>query len=247
VLGVVVLRALPNDPTEARWLNAEEKRALTTTLAEEAAGASTVRTISGALTSARVWLLAAVYFTIPVALYAMGFWMPQILRTAARGSKVGSDAAVGWLSAIPYAVAAIGMVVIGRHSDRTGERRWHIALSAIAGGAAFALTGFVHGVVPSIAALSIAMLGLASMLGPFWAFATSFLGGIGAAAGIALVNSVGNVGGFVGPNIVGYVQQTTGGFTGGLVAIGAVLAAGGCLVVRLKPDEKMNAPKKPFV
>src|SRR5207253_10441680 len=122
-----------------------------------------------------------------------------------------------------------------------GERRWHLAMSAVTGGAGFALTGLVRGTLPSIAALSIAMLGLASMLGPFWAFATSFLGGIGAAAGIALVNSVGNIGGFVGPNIVGYVQQATGGFTGGLVAIGAVLAAGGLLVLGV------NTPKKPLV
>ncbi|HXD73196.1 MAG TPA: MFS transporter [Vicinamibacterales bacterium] len=237
VLGVIVLRALPNDPSEARWLTPDERQALTARLAEEASAASTVHSIGGALTSGRVWLLAAVYFTIPVALYAMGFWMPQILRTASGGS----DALVGWLSAIPYGVAAIGMVIIGRHSDRTGERRWHIALSALAGGAAFALTGLVHGIVPSIAALSIAMLGLASMLGPFWAFATSFLSGIGAAAGIALVNSVGNVGGFVGPNIVGYVQQTTGGFTGGLVTIGVVLAAGGVIVLAV------NTAKKPLV
>jgi D-galactonate transporter len=240
VLGFVVLRALPEQPSDARWLTPLEQQALTARLlAEEATlfpGASTVHSIRGALTSGRVWLLAAVYFTIPVALYAMGFWMPQIVRSASGGS----DFTTGLLSAIPYAVAAVGMVLIGRNSDRTGERRWHIALSAIFGGAAFALTGFVHGIVPSIAALSLAMLGLASMLGPFWAFATSFLGGIGAAAGIALVNSVGNVGGFVGPNIIGYVQQTTNGFRGGLVVIGAVLAAGGVLVlcVPVKHDAK---------
>jgi MFS transporter, ACS family, tartrate transporter len=227
VLGLVVLRALPEQPSEAPWLTLEEQQVLTARLAEEAAAGSTVHSVRGALTSGRVWLLAAVYFTIPVALYAMGFWMPQIVR----GASGGSDFSTGLLSAIPYAAAAVGMVLIGRNSDRTGERRWHIALSAIGGGAAFALTGFVHGIIPSIAALSLAMLGLASMLGPFWAFATSFLGGIGAAAGIALVNSVGNIGGFVGPNIIGYVQQTTNGFRGGLVVIGAVLAAGGLLVL----------------
>ena len=237
VLGVVVLGALPDDPSRARWLATAEKEALTATLAEEASGASTIHSIRGVLTSGRVWLFAAAYFTIPVALYAMGFWMPQIVRAASGGN----DLTVGWLSAIPYAVAAIGMVVIGRHSDRTGERRWHIAWSAIGGGAAFALTGVVHGLIPSIAALSLAMLGLASMLGPFWAFTTSCLGGIGAAAGIALVNSIGNIGGFVGPNIVGYVQQTTGGFTGGLVVIGMILAAGGVLVVAV------NSGKKPLV
>jgi ACS family tartrate transporter-like MFS transporter len=196
-------------------------------LEEEATTVSTVHSIRGALTSGRVWLLAAVYFTIPVALYAMGFWLPQIVRSASGGG----DFNTGLLTAIPYAVAAVGMVVIGRNSDRTGERRWHIALTAIVGGASFALAGVVHGIVPSIAMLSLAMLGLASMLGPFWALATSFLGGMGAAAGIALVNSVGNIGGFVGPNIIGYVQQTTNSFTAGLAIVGAVLAAGGLLVL----------------
>ena len=236
VLGLIVLRALPEQPSDARWLTPGEQQALTAALAEEAAslsGPAKVHSIRGALTSGRVWLLAAVYFTIPVALYAMGFWMPQIIRKASGGS----DFSTGWLSAIPYGVAAVGMVIIGRNSDRTGERRWHIALTAIVGGASFALAGVVHGIVPSIAALSIAMLGLASMLGPFWAFATSFLGGIGAAAGIALVNSVGNVGGFVGPNIIGYLQQTTSSYTTGLVVIGAVLAAGGLLVLCVKPAD----------
>jgi len=167
----------------------------------------------------------------------MGFWMPQIVRAASGGS----DFTVGLLSAIPYAVAAVGMVVIGWNSDRTGERRWHIALAAIGGGAAFAAAGLVRGLLPSMIMLSLAMLGLASMLGPFWAFATSFLSGIGAAAGIALVNSIGNVGGFVGPNIIGLAEQTTSGFKGGLVLIGAILAAGGLLVL------PMNATQKPSV
>jgi len=229
-LGVLVLRFLPEQPSDASWLSHEEQQALTARLAEESAelsGPSAVHTIRGAMTSGRVWLLAAVYFTIPVALYAMGFWMPQIVRNA---SGAG-DLTVGLLSAIPYAVAAVGMVIIGRNSDRTGERRWHIALTAMVGGAAFAATGLVHGIVPSIATLSLAMLGLASMLGPFWAFATSFLSGIGAAAGIALVNSVGNVGGFVGPNVIGYLRQTTHGYPSGLVVVGAILAGGGLLVL----------------
>ena len=230
VLGVLVLRMLPEQPSDATWLTPGEQQALMRVLAEESTSAGRIQSIRGALTSGRVWLLTAVYFTIPVALYAMAFWMPQIIRNASGGS----DVSTGWLSAIPYLVAAVGMVAIGRNSDRTGERRWHIALSAIAGGASFALAGFVHGIVPSIVALSIAMLGLASMLGPFWAFATSFLGGIGAAAGIALVNSVGNVGGFVGPNIIGYLQQTSSSYTTGLVVIGAILAGGGLLVLTVK-------------
>jgi MFS family permease len=182
-----------------------------------------------------VWILAAVYFTIPVALYAMGFWLPQIIRAAAGGS---SDTRTGVLTAIPYGVAALGMVMVGRHSDRTGERRWHIALSAVVGGAAFAVSAFVDGLVPSLAMLSLAMLGLASMLGPFWTLATSLMTGVGAAAGIALVNSVGNIGGFVGPNIIGIVREATHSFSTGLVVVGVVLAAGGLLVLAVNPPRK---------
>jgi MFS family permease len=233
-LGFVVLRVLPEQPSEARWLTPAEQLALTTQLAEEAAVEGSVHSIRGALTSGRMWLLAAVYFTIPVELYALSFWLPQIVKSV---SGV-SDLQVGVLSAIPYAVAAVAMVLVGRHSDRTGERRWHIAVSAAVGGAALALTGFARGVVPAIVLLSLATAGLASMLGPFWALATSFLGGIGAAAGIALVNSVGNVGGFVGPNIVGYVREATRDFAAGLAIVGAILVGGGVLVLAVNPSKK---------
>jgi D-galactonate transporter len=244
VLGVVVLAVLPEQPSDASLLTGltpAEQRALTARLDEDAAMRSrVVRSIGGVFTSGRVWLLAAVYFTIPVALYAMGFWLPQIIK-AASGS---GDARVSVLTAVPYAVAAIGMVAVGRHSDRTGERRWHIAVSAIVGGAAFAASAFVHGLIPSLVTLSLAMLGLASMLGPFWTLATSLMSGIGAAAGIALVNSVGNIGGFVGPNIIGYVRETTHSFSAGLIVVGAVLAFGGLLVLAVNP---MNPPTKPLV
>ena len=241
VLGFVVLRVLPeqpSDPSRLTGLTPAERAALTARLEEESAGhAVVVRSLGGAVASGRVWLLAVVYFTIPVALYAMGFWLPQIIKASAGGS----DAMAGVLTAIPYAVAAIGMVVVGRHSDRTGERRWHIAVCAGVGGLAFAASAFVSGVVPSLAALSLAMLGLASMLGPFWTLATSTMSGVGAAAGIALVNSVGNIGGFVGPNIIGFVRGATHSFSAGLVAVGAVLAAGGLLVLAV------NQPPRPSV
>jgi ACS family tartrate transporter-like MFS transporter len=241
VLGFVVLRVLPeqpSDPSRLTGLTPAERAALTARLEEDSAGhAVVVRSLGGAVASGRVWLLAVVYFTIPVALYAMGFWLPQIIKASAGGS----DAMTGVLTAIPYAVAAIGMVVVGRHSDRTGERRWHIAVCAGVGGLAFAASAFVSGVVPSLAALSLAMLGLASMLGPFWTLATSTMSGVGAAAGIALVNSVGNIGGFVGPNIIGFVRGATHSFSAGLVAVGAVLAAGGLLVLAV------NQPPRPSV
>ena len=211
-------------------MTAGERAALTACLAAESVRRARPTTVRAVLASGRVWLLAVVYFTIPVALYAMSFWLPQILKTASGGS----DFEVGLLSTIPYLVGASGMVVIGRHSDRVGERRWHVAIAAFAGGLAFAASAFVHTLVPSILLLSIAALGFASMLAPFWALATSAVGGMGAAAGIALINSVGNVGGFVGPYLLGWVLDTTHSFAAGLVAIGAILFAGGALVLLVR-------------
>ena len=231
LLGFVVLAVLTDRPEEASWLTAGERSALSKCLAEESTGRlARAQTVGGAMLSGRVWLLAVVYFTIPVALYGMGFWLPQILKAASGGSNLE----VGLLSAIPYVLGAVGMVVTARHSDRTGERRWHVALAALVGGAAFAASAFVGALVPSVVLLSVAMLGLASMFGPFWTLATSSVGGLGAAAGIALVNSVGNVGGFVGPDLLGYVRDTTQSFSAGLVGIGAILVGGGALVLRAR-------------
>jgi len=231
LLGLVVLAVLVEQPAEAAWLSAREKAALTACLAAESRR-RTIEThsVGAALRSGRIWTLAAVYFTVPVALYAFGFWLPQIIQ----GSFTGSGFEIGLLSAVPYLAGAVAMVVVGRHSDRTGERRWHIAASALVCAAGFVATACVEGLVPSMIALSMAMIGLASMFGPFWTFATSFVGGLGAAAGIALINSVGNIGGFVGPSLVGYVKELTESFSMGLVMVGAIVALGGSLVLVLE-------------
>jgi ACS family tartrate transporter-like MFS transporter len=112
------------------------------------------------------------------------------------------------------------MILTSRHSDRTGERRWHVAIAAAVAGIGLIATAFVEGLGWSLVLLSVAMLGLASMFGPFWTLATSFVHGVGAAAGIALINSVGNIGGFVGPYGIGYLYDRTGGFAAGLTVIG---------------------------
>jgi cyanate permease len=175
--------------------------------------------------------MAAVYFTIPVTLYGIGFWLPQMLKTASAGA---SDFTVGLLSAIPYACGAIAMVIVGRHSDRTGERRWHVVVPAVACAIGLMLTPMGSGIVWVVAALSIAMAGLASMFGPFWALATSTMRGASAAAGIALVNSVGNTGGFVGPYLLGAINDATHSFAFGFVVIAAMLVLGGGLVLRAR-------------
>jgi ACS family tartrate transporter-like MFS transporter len=229
LLGFVVLRVLVDRPEDAPWLTQAEKAALVEALQREravgtAAGASTRASLSNPI----VWLLSAAYFLlIPVALYALGSWLPQIVQSAFSGS----DFAIGVLSAIPYLAGAIAMVIVGRHSDRVRERRWHVALSAAASAAGFAAAAFTHGLVPSLAALTVATAGLASTFGPFWGLATAIVNGAGAAAAIALINSVGNIGGFVGPSVVGYIRDATHSFTYGLLFVAAVVAAGAGVVL----------------
>jgi MFS transporter, ACS family, tartrate transporter len=234
VLGIVVLFYMTERPADAHWLSDVERSALVETLRRDASdGPASVQTVGSALASGRTWVLAIVYFTIPIALYAFGFWLPQIIQA----SSTGSDFQIGLLAAIPYLLGACGMVIAARHSDRTGERRWHIAGAALAGGAAFIVSAFSPTLGVSLVALSMAMLGLASMFGPFWAFATAGLRGVGAAAAIALINSVGNTGGFVGPYVIGYIRDRTQSFTGGLVFVGVVLGVMPLIVLAL-PEER---------
>jgi ACS family tartrate transporter-like MFS transporter len=231
ILGGVVLKVLADRPEEATWLSDAERAALVACLQEDA-GAQRSEATAAALANGRTWLLAVVYFTIPVTLYGIGFWLPKMLKDASGGS----DFEVGLLSAVPYAAGAVAMVVAGRHSDRTGERRWHIAVAALVSAVGLALGAASTGLVWSMATLSIALVGLASMFGPFWALATSTMTGVGAAASIALINSVGNTGGFVGPYLLGAISDATGSFAFGLGAISAMLVAGAVLVLRVAGD-----------
>src|SRR5205807_9662651 len=138
---------------------------------------------------------------------------------------------VGMLTAIPYAAGVIAMVLAGRHSDRTGERRWHIAIAAALCAVGLVLTAVVSGPFALVASLSLAMIGLAAIFGPFWALATSMMRGVAAAGSIALVNSVGNIGGFVGPYLLGAINDATHSFADGFFTIAALMLAGGALVL----------------
>jgi ACS family tartrate transporter-like MFS transporter len=225
-LGFVVLRMLPDRPEEATWLTDQERAALTARLREESR-AERIETTGRALISRRTWLLAVVYFVMPVTLYSIGFWLPQMLKTASGAGNF----TVGVLSAIPYAFGAVAMVVAGRHSDRAGERRWHVAIAALVCAAGLTASTLSTGIIWSLATLSVAVIGLGSMFGPFWALTTATTRGVGAAAAIALVNSVGNTGGFVGPYLLGAINDATQSFAAGLIAIAVMLVAGGALVL----------------
>jgi ACS family tartrate transporter-like MFS transporter len=231
ILAPVVLGYLTERPQDAAWLTPDERSALAREIAiEQAQTTGSHVAFVDAVGSRRLWALSVLYFCLVLAIYGVSFWLPQIVQAA--GTL--SSSTVVLLSAIPYLIAALGMVIIGAHSDRTGERRWHVAGPALIGASGFILTVLAPSTVAtSLATLSIAALGIWGTLGPFWTMPPAFLRGTAAAGGIAVVNSVGNLGGFMGPFFVGYVRDVTGSFAGGLLALaaGLVIAALIALVV----------------
>jgi MFS transporter, ACS family, tartrate transporter len=235
-LGALTVWALTDRPQDARWLSEEQRSWLLATLRREYEQTSAVtRTnVWAAFTHPGIWLLVLVYFGLNTVSYGVSLWLPNLIRSL---SGV-SDFVIGLLSAIPYIAAAIAMVLVGAHSDRSGERRWHTAVPAFAGAAGLLLAAQTTSVVPMIAGITVAVLGVFSMMGPFWAMPTSLLTGTAAAAAIALINSIGNLGGFFGPYIIGLVRTHTGSFKDGLLVIGATLAVGGAiaLLVRLRGE-----------
>jgi len=231
VLGIAVLMYLPNGPEDATWLTADEKKMLMevrlqpdTTKADATGIADTTR---ATLTSATVWMFGLTYFCIVSALYGITFWMPTILQ----GLSGLSDFAAAALSAVPYLVGAISMVLIGRHSDATGERRWHVATVAFIGAAGFVVSAMTTSPALELASIAVAAFGICSAMPPFWAMPTAVLSGTGAAAGIALINSIGNLGGFLGPYLIALIRTTTHSFSAGLFALAALLAMGGVLAL----------------
>jgi MFS family permease len=241
LLGIVVWRWLPDTPADASWLSPAQQQALMDAVADEQrAPQGDSHGLRGVFTHPWLWVLAAVYFVVPVALYAFGFFLPQILQL----QYAGTPFQIGLLSAIPYVAGAIGMVAAAKHSDATGERRRHVAVAALVSALGFAATAWAQGVWLSLACLSVAMLGLASMFGPFWTLATSFVSGRGAAAGIALINSVGNIGGFVGPSLVGALRASSEGFASALLAVGTTVLLGGLLVLAVPDPQATPAGRR---
>lgn len=239
LLGFVVLAYLPNGPDDARWLNEGERGWLRGALQRENRikadhGEYTTRQ---ALTNGKVWLLSAVYFGVVTSVYGVGLWLPLIIE----GFSGFGDLAVGFLSAIPYVFGAIGMVLFARHSDATGERRWHVAVAAFIATAGLVLTGLVgDSITLQMAALSIAALGIYSTLATFWSLPTAFLSGTAAAAGIALVNSVGNLGGFVGPYAVGYLSEATGSSYAGMLFLAVLILLAGLLALAVRHQRSLE-------
>jgi len=228
VVGILVLWLLDDGPAKAKWLTEGERELLAGRLREEeelkiAEGAGHHRLLD-AFRSGRMWLFSLIYFCVVMGLYGISFWLPQILS-----DTLTSDPwHIGLLTAVPWAASAVVMVLVGRHSDRTGERRWHTAIPAIVAGAAFAASA-ASGVSPvqNFLALTVATCGVMAAVSCFWSLPTSFLSGTAAAAGIAAINSIGNLAGYVSPFVVGRVRDSTGSMAAALAVLaGSLLLAG---------------------
>jgi ACS family tartrate transporter-like MFS transporter len=232
VLGFIVLAYLTDTPERAHWLTADERGWLAERIAHEHRAAKERHGVglSAALVHPTVWLLGLILFACQTGSYGLTLWIPQIVQNLSGSSNL----VVSFISALPYIAAAIGMIAIGASSDRTGERFFHIAIPCAVGGLGFIASAYFTSPLPAIIALAIAAVGDLGTRGPFWALPTRFLTGSAAAAGIALINTMASLGGFVGPSAVGLVRELTGSFAGGLVflAVLLLLAAGATMLLR---------------
>lgn len=235
VLGCAAMFWLTDRPEAARWLAPTERSWLSERMRREERQREQRHglTLLTALSNPRVWLLCALYLTLAMGANGFALYLPELIRDSFPG---GSKVQIGLLSAIPYCLAVVSMVFNGAHSDRTGERRWHVAVPAFLAAAGWALSGYSRSPWLVLAALSVAALGMYSTFGPFWSLPNSFLSGTAAAGGIALINSVGNLGGFVAPYMISRVKAATNSFTGGLMVMSLTLFIGGALALCARHD-----------
>jgi D-galactonate transporter len=221
-VGAITMYFLTDNPMKAKWLSPDEKEHVLSQLQQEElekvrAGQSKHK-IGDVFRSGRVWLLCLVFFGFVMGNYGLGFWLPQVISDTITKDPVS----IGWISVIPWLCGAVAMILVGKHSDASGERRWHIAGSAILGAAAFA-TSAIPGIsgVAGIVALTFATIGIMCAFSIFWALPSRILSGTAAAAGIAWINSVGNLAGYVSPYVVGTIRVATHSMTLALLVLAA--------------------------
>jgi ACS family tartrate transporter-like MFS transporter len=240
VLGVIALRALTDRPEDATWLAPRDRAWLVSAMGAERArrGSGGHGSIVDSLRSFTFWRLTMVYFLNTIVTYGLFLWLPKILRDAS-----GADGfVISVMTALPFVVALVAMILIGRHSDRTGERRWHVAGCAATAAIGLVLAAlFQDRVWPLVLSFTLSQAGQRSVMSVFWAIPQRLLGGTAAAAGIALINAVGNLGGWVGPSVMGWLRQSTGEYTVGLLVLACALVAEGLLVLTLRLPEEPAA------
>ncbi|WP_233838483.1 MFS transporter [Paraburkholderia sp. ZP32-5] len=236
LMGIVVLFVLKDSVAQADWLTSEEKNILTANVEADGKQKEHV-SFAAALRNARIWLLCITYFCIMMGVTAMIFWMPSIINA----SGVKDPLQIGIYSAIPYLCAVIGMIGFGISSDRLHERRWHVAIPCALGAIGLiASTTLSANLVMTVISLSLAITGVLSALTMFWGCPTAIFKGVAAAGGIALINSVGNLAGFVSPYMIGYIKDATASTNIGVAVVAAFLAFGSLLIFAAAPARLVN-------
>ncbi|AHF97492.1 MAG: MFS transporter [Desulfurella sp.] len=243
IFGILTFFILPNKPSEAKFLTQQERDWLTNEIAQEQAEKAKQQkmTVGEAMKNGRVWLLAFIYFFgLIMGLYSISFWLPQIIKGL---SKSYSAQTVGFLAMIPFLFAAIMMVVNGSSADKKAEWRYHTQIPLLVSSIAIFAMLFIKTPAPSIIVLSIVTAGAYAAFGPFWALPNKFLSGAAAAAGIAVINSIGNLGGFFAPYIIGFIKSHTGNVYYGLAAVGVSLLIS-VILLALLPKEATQGAKQ---
>ena len=242
LLGISVLFLLKNTPDQVHWLKPEEK----VWLAEELRldriryGAAERHALHDAIRLPMLWLLAGAYFVSQVGVYIVNLWMPLILNSFSDGGS-HTASVIARYATVPYLAAAIFTVIVGWNSDRTKERRWHIAGCLLLAAIGFAWTAVASNIVVAIVAMTFAAMGLWSMMGPFWTLTTSVLGDAAAAAAVAILTTIGGVGAFLGPYSIGRMRDVTQSFQGGLYAMSGLAIVAALLALATRAGRRLSA------
>jgi len=239
LLGVAVFFYLSDGLQQAKWLTPDEKSAMKAALDDDEqsrrASSHAVHSFTHVLKNGHVWMLGVIYFSIQMGVYAINFWLPSIIKALGM-----STIAVGWLSALPYLFAGVFMVLVGRSADARRERRWHLSAPMIVGVVGLLLAAnFSSNIVVVMIGLTLATMGALTSLPMFWPLPAAFLGSAAAAGGLALINSLGQVAGFVSPFLVGWLKDATGSTDTALYILSSVMLLGAVLVM-LVPARLVN-------
>lgn len=218
ILGVITYKVLKNNPKDAHWLTHDERNALTHALASEKQKAAGNHHFKDALKDIRVWILGSITFSFTLGTYGIGIWLPQMLK--AQGVELNL---IGWIAAIPYFFSTVGLLIWAKHVDRTGKPIRNLVIALVLAGVALIIALNLSGLVPALIGISVALVGTISAKTIFYTLPGKFLSGEAAAGGIALINSIGAFGGFVGPYLMGYLKTATGSFTSGFMIMGCIL------------------------
>jgi len=242
LLGISVLFILKDGPAMAEWLRPEEREWLEGELQldKERFGATAHHRLLDAVRLPALWVLGGVYFVSQVGVYIVNLWMPLILKSFSQGGD-GDASLIARYATFPYLAAAVSTVAVGWSSDKWKERRWHIAGCLTLSAVGFAWTAWAHSLGIALCAMTLAAVGLWSMMGPFWTLTTSMLSGVAAAGAVAILQMVGGVGGFAGPYLTGRLRDATQSFTGGLYAMSALAIGAAALSLVVNRQVRRSA------